>query len=375
MLPKLQPADRSILLDALRLNPVFRTQRGRYTLISNALNRFPYWSKIETALTWVDWEGDAFTVADELLSHLEPHEAQPGIPAFAVIAQAIEPMAGSEHRDKLRDLRARLNWGPISPETEAAAKWADTRTADEVTEERILGENTLKPMYYLRRALRAADAVVRVDLNGKRVGTAFLVAPTILMTNHHVIHNEQEAQSAQFYFFDDVLDLKHETELKHPHQAQPATNPLLHTDKTLDFTLLKIENAPKHIPSLPLRPERKEINQRVAIIQHPGGYPKQISMQNNMVAYADDRIVQYYTTTTGGSSGSPVFDDDFAVVAIHHCWVHNKDWDGDQLRTTDAKHKEDLQYRNQGISMIAILDHLRQHAPDLLDELTIAPNA
>ncbi|MEH1781986.1 MAG: trypsin-like peptidase domain-containing protein [Nostoc sp.] len=56
----------------------------------------------------------------------------------------------------------------------------------------------------------------------------------------------------------------------------------------------------------------------VAIIQHPGGHLKKISIQNNFVAYADNQVLQYTTSTEPGSSGSPVFDDDFQVVGIHH---------------------------------------------------------
>ncbi|MBK9054813.1 MAG: trypsin-like peptidase domain-containing protein, partial [Chloroflexi bacterium] len=41
-------------------------------------------------------------------------------------------------------------------------------------------------------------------------------------------------------------------------------------------------------------------------------------MQNNFVAFADTRIIQYLTSTEPGSSGSPVFNNDFVVVGIHH---------------------------------------------------------
>ncbi|MBK7918080.1 MAG: trypsin-like peptidase domain-containing protein [Chloroflexi bacterium] len=54
------------------------------------------------------------------------------------------------------------------------------------------------------------------------------------------------------------------------------------------------------------------------MIQHPGGHYKKISMQNNFVAFADARYLQYLTSTEPGSSGSPVFDNDFLVIGIHH---------------------------------------------------------
>ena len=113
-------------------------------------------------------------------------------------------------------------------------------------------------------------------------------------------------------------------------------------------------------------------DQRVVIIQHPGGFLKKISMQNSLVAAADDHIVQYYTSTQAGSSGSPVFDDDFGVVAIHHGAIKDEGWDGGgQIRQTDPKRIEDLQWRNQGTSMIAVVKALKEAAPDLVSKMAI----
>jgi V8-like Glu-specific endopeptidase len=56
----------------------------------------------------------------------------------------------------------------------------------------------------------------------------------------------------------------------------------------------------------------------VNIIQHPAGQSKVIALYHNVVAYVDDRRVQYLTDTLPGSSGSPVFDSQWRVVALHH---------------------------------------------------------
>ena len=111
---------------------------------------------------------------------------------------------------------------------------------------------------------------------------------------------------------------------------------------------------------LALKPVRVEQNQRVAIIQHPGGFFKKISLQNNFVAHADDRLIQYYTSTEAGSSGSPVFNDDFEVVGLHHSWI--------ELAEPDPGQRH---FRNQGSGMIAVLDALKAVKPALWSELTI----
>ncbi len=368
MANKLAHPDRMILLNALGDASVFATVRGRQTMIRNALAGYPASGEIDKALRWVDWEGSPEEVAHDLLDKLDAQEPAPGIPALALIAQAVEPMAGSAHRQKIKDLRRRMGWGTIDPASFPSEQWHDVRPPAEVVEERIIGENTLRPMYYLRRALVAADAVVRVDLNGVLSGTGFLVAPDLMITNHHVIGNELEAQSAHACFFDEVPD-KDEIPRKQIAAHSATTHALLYTSRELDITLVRVQGSPKLQRYLPLRPAIVKQNDRVVIIQHPGGYPKQISLQNNLVAFADDRIVQYYTSTKAGSSGSPVLDDNFAVVAVHHSWVHNSAWDhAGQIR--GAKDIEDLQYRNQGTSVIALLNDLEKAAPHLLTELT-----
>jgi V8-like Glu-specific endopeptidase len=97
---------------------------------------------------------------------------------------------------------------------------------------------------------------------------------------------------------------------------------------------------------------------RVAIIQHPGGHLKKISMQNNFVAYADANVVQYTTSTLPGSSGSPVFDDDFQVIAIHHS--------GGRLLEPGTKQRY---LRNAGTSMIAVLNDMKSNAPGIYTRL------
>ena len=67
-----------------------------------------------------------------------------------------------------------------------------------------------------------------------------------------------------------------------------------------------------------------------------------------------------YTSTEAGSSGSPVFNEDFEVVGLHHSW------------TELAEPDPGLRYfRNQGSSMIAVLDALKAAAPMLWSALTV----
>ncbi len=90
------------------------------------------------------------------------------------------------------------------------------------------------------------------------------------------------------------------------------------------------------------------------IIQHPFGSYKQFAMQNNFVSHYDSPWLRYTTSTEAGSSGSPVFNEEFDVVAIHH----------GARNFTDTVAR--LNYvRNEGASMISVLDDLKINAAEL----------
>lgn len=86
----------------------------------------------------------------------------------------------------------------------------------------------------------------------------------------------------------------------------------------------------------------------VFIIQHPDGGPKMIGLSHNLVRYVDDNVLQYWTDTKAGSSGSPVFNQRWEIVGLHHRWV-------------EAPEGEGVSYRNQGRRIERVLDGLRAH--------------
>ncbi len=59
----------------------------------------------------------------------------------------------------------------------------------------------------------------------------------------------------------------------------------------------------------------------VNIIQHPRGRPKEVALQDNQVVKVDNVVVQYSCDTEPGSSGSPVFNNQWQLVALHHASV------------------------------------------------------
>ena len=59
-------------------------------------------------------------------------------------------------------------------------------------------------------------------------------------------------------------------------------------------------------------------NEHVVIVQHPNGGLKQIALTANHVLQVKRPYLHYSTDTMPGSSGSPVFNDQWQVIAIHH---------------------------------------------------------
>ena len=82
----------------------------------------------------------------------------------------------------------------------------------------------------------------------------------------------------------------------------------------------------------------------MVIIQHPGGGPKQIALAHNLVTFVNHQFVHYLTDTMPGSSGSPVFNEAWQVIALHHS--------GGWLREPGGK--EQL-FRNEGIAIEPLL--------------------
>ena len=366
MTGNLRPDELRTLIEALSGLPQFASIRERRALVNQALGDYPSAAEI---LRWQDWDGAAMVVADELVRRLDGLEPVPGVAALGLLAQTIEPMVGGVHQHRLVAMRRRHAWG-MEPVPAGAETWHDGRTPDELIRERIIGENTLRHLAYLQQGLRAADAVVRIEVHAIGSGTGFLIAPDLMLTNNHVIADQAQAAAAQVTFF---YQFTLEGPVQEGMAVRPADQGLLYTDPELDISLVRLAHAPAlhHYP--PLRPALLEKDSRVAIIQHPGGGVKKISLQNNLVCYADASILQYYTSTQPGSSGAPVFDDDFHVVAIHRGAVGNPDWRQNSAARppADPKRIEDLQYRNQGSSMIAVVERLRTQAPSLLAGVTI----
>ncbi|NUR60749.1 MAG: trypsin-like peptidase domain-containing protein [Catenulispora sp.] len=351
----LSPADFTRLAGIISVLPEFRTVQGRVDFLTDVFAGSPRSRDLAARL---NLDGPPRGVAVRVVDFLQGFgQDEPGRETLAVlINKALAYLGGGPDADCLRSLLAAYPFTTPPTADRPLSRWLGG-VPDDLIDEKIIGENTLRFIAVLEIALESAKAVVRIR-TPRGLGTGFLAAPGLLVTNNHVVGDHVAAEASEFQF-DYQLD-RHGVALP-PRVRRFAVGGLFHTSAALDYTVLELEEAadgPDPIP-LALTPVRVAPGSRVAIIQHPGGGFKKISMQNNFVAYADGRVVQYTTSTEPGSSGSPVFDDDFGVVAVHHS--------GGLLAEPATG---DRHLRNEGTSAAAVLADLRADAPGIAERLT-----
>jgi len=222
--------------------------------------------------------------------------------------------------------------------------------------EKIIGENTLRPIAFLEQGLKVARSVAYIGVRTSEEswsGTGFLIAPDLMLTNNHVIPNSDVLINTLFRF---NYEENFSGEAQTPREYRAKSNGIFHTDKDLDYTIVELEGEPgTEWGYLPLSAKDIRRNSRVNIIQHPMGRPKEISFQNNFVEYVGGNIVQYITSTLPGSSGSPVLNDVWEVVALHHAGGNMPE------PTTQRRY-----FRNEGIWIGSILANLPSEFKDLL---------
>jgi endonuclease G, mitochondrial len=257
-----------------------------------------------------------------------------------------------------------------------------SRTMDKIVQEKILFKNSMLPYAFLQGGVTAGLSVGRMKVSrydggqiSKRpdgepvryLGTGWLLTKDLIITNHHVINarsdGEQDASehdlllqasasSIQFDFDQENLEGK----------TFPVSN-MEDYNKQLDFAILRLKTAADR---LPLRLENRRVNvdkekpQVVNIIQHPNGGSKKVALRNNHIYEEHYPKVHYFTDTEYGTSGSPVFNDQWAVVALHRASKFIKETNYQGMETS---------WINEGVQLAAIFEYLENNKPELVKEI------
>lgn len=359
------------LVGILAAQEGWRTERGRLELVDDVLAGSP---RKNDLLGSLDLGGAPRGCAIRLINKLTTFgQDQPGREVLGVLINKLLTTYVGASDDSLfmRGLFTRYAFDALPvANTPALGGWKGGEDRAGAAE-KVFGENTLRHVSMLDILLDASRAVVRIQTRDE-LGTGFMIAPDLLMTNNHVLTDAAVAAGAEYQF---NYQLGRNGKALPMMIVRALANGLFHTnpyDDTvsangLDYSVVQLDLSGTPVPVFaPLKLQGKKLakDDRVAIIQHPGGDYKKISMQNNNVAYADGLVVQYVTSTMPGSSGSPVLvrltdeSEEMAVVALHHAGGH-------LVEPGTGKSYD----RNEGISMLAILADLKQHAPAIAAKL------
>jgi V8-like Glu-specific endopeptidase len=226
---------------------------------------------------------------------------------------------------------------------------------------------------FMQLAQAAGRQVARLStqrfIGGRRargvgVGTGWLVAPRLMLTNHHVIaareKNEAAPTAADFKLQGEntVAWFDYHVEGRHAGPVVAATG-VVADDAVLDYALLRLEAKPEladrtRMPLAANAPLQR--GARLNIVQCPGGGPLRFAIRNNFCVGSGDQPhkIRYLTDTKSGSSGAPVLDDNWQVVAMHRGAKEVKT----EAHRGEAGVSEVAKFHNEGIAIHEILRRL-----------------
>lgn len=245
--------------------------------------------------------------------------------------------------------------------------------------ERIIGATRdFLGVAFLEMGTQSNRSVGRIvtNLGGGRFsfGTGFMVSPRLLLTNYHVLRSASDAAKSMVEF-DFQLDRFGNPLTVDRYNLDP--NSFFYNFQELDFALVAVSQNSQSGKQLN-RDFNRLIQQEgkatqgldcLNIIQHPRGEMKQIVIRENKLVDLPDNpnwAAHYAGDTEPGSSGSPVFNDQWELVALHHSGVPATDQAGNLLKIDggiwrDGDDPAQVRYvANEGIRISRLVEHLNK---------------
>lgn len=202
--------------------------------------------------------------------------------------------------------------------------------------EAILGDDGPRTYRWMLLGLERARSVAAIELRGiRRHGTGFLMRARdlglaldelVVVTNHHVVNAEGSGEALRPESAEVIFEALTPPQRLEVDSVLWSSPPNRH-----DACILRLRSQPvdlKPLTAAGVLPVLGEA-QRVYVIGHPGGRELAFSLQDNELldhegppggkpAIPGVVRLHYRAPTEGGSSGSPVFNDEWNVIGLHH---------------------------------------------------------
>lgn len=177
-----------------------------------------------------------------------------------------------------------------------------------------------------------------IGAGARHHGTCLLIGPDRILTNSHVIPPETPLASLDVVFDYAGKDAARRSLPTYRPAEELARSPV----READFAIFRLDRPPagdRGYFRVPLH-ELGEVREPICILGHSDGDPLRFSFG---VVFDRNSLfgrVAYTASTLPGASGSPVFDEGWDVVALHHHGEEN--------------------VNNHGVMMKTIVDQLRR---------------
>ncbi|WP_257387029.1 S1 family peptidase [Tahibacter caeni] len=218
---------------------------------------------------------------------------------------------------------------------------AERLQRDGALEKDFSGENQFS-LYTLGKMAAACASIGSVSRasDGRARGTGFLLdqrvfwpelpSEPVFVTNAHVISEsvDEALRPSEARISFEVAAAALESRRTYRvekilfHSEPGQLGELLPTCDALDICIVRLSPSPVGMSGLKIAegmPPRGPYT-RAYVVGHPRGRPLQISLHDSRLLDYDElpRLIHYRTPTEPGSSGSPVFDEHWDVIGVHH---------------------------------------------------------
>jgi endonuclease G len=193
------------------------------------------------------------------------------------------------------------------------------------------------------------------------LGTGWLIGDGLLLTNYHVVEarepGEPRATNADFLAQGKASTAWFDYYMEGRDRVEADIAEVVCSKSSLDYALLRLADivaTEKRTPvSLPQTAPELGRGTRLNVVQCPNGGPLRFAIRNNFFVGRGTKPfqVRYLTDTDHGSSGSPVLDDNWQAVALHH-GAQKVD---PKLYQGDPGFQGVVKYHNEGIDIQSIV--------------------